>query len=300
MKVFLYSPEKSIAFFDNKEAVIDKNPSEISLKGDCIRFHNGKNYEQSFYHKDCSLQENIAITDLYGAFLCFPILKPRFNYVYKVILKRSFVFDNIEYLITVRQDGGIKLCVKGYGVESIIQIPFIPDDVKIFPVGGDLFLIDLYSSLHFVAVFSAPDLKEEFNCLCNDYSVNGELSVTKISRTIFIYEETCHYNYDGKVCLRNKSYRTFYQNKELHPSLISYAFLEEVRLSVDYRHFLCDNLLSDYSLIKDFLGEYSFTLPPFLSDFPSTYAVVGKSSKYVKMTVEDNKIKDILLEDYPF
>ena len=100
--------------------------------------------------------------------------------------------------------------------------------------------------------------------------------------------------------LTDKTCRVFYPYKELPDKLITYAFLEEVRLSVDYRHFLSDNLLSDYSLIKDFLGEYSFILPPFLKDFPSTYAVVGKTAKYVKTTVENNKITDILLEDYPF
>lgn len=300
MKVFLYSSQKSLASFDNQEVVIDKNPSEITLCGDVIRFFNGKNYEPSIYHKDAFFQENVAITDLYGAFLCYPILKPKFDLPYKTIVKRSFVFDNIEYLITVFTDGAIKLRINGYNEELILQLPFIPQDLKIYPVGGNLFLVDLISGIHYVAVFSAPTIKEEFSAVCHSYDVSKELSIKKIGRTIFSYEETSRYNYDGKVNLTDKTCRVFYPYKELPDKLLTYAFLEEVRLSVDYRHFLSDNLLSDYSLIKDFLGEYSFILPPFLKDFPSTYAVVGKTAKYVKTTVENNKITDILLEDYPF
>lgn len=299
MKVYLYSPAKSLVYYDEKESVITKNPCSLEFSGRSLIFYNGKNFENSLYHKDASLCENIAITDLYDAFLCYPVLKPRLNYPYKEIFKNSYAFDNMEYLISVYTDGGIKLSVKGFNEELTVPLPFIPKNLSVAPVGGNLFLIDVVKDLHFIVIVSMPYMKEEFSSLCNSYDVNGKLSVTKIRRTLFTFEETRFYNYDGKVNFINSSNRTFYQYN-IPDELIPYAFLEEVRLSVDYRHFLSDGLVNDYTLIKDFLGEYDFVLPPFLKEFPTLYVTVGKTAKYVKTTVCNGKITDIALEDFPF
>lgn len=300
--MFVYSFKKCLLSNGCKSLTADRNLIRISVdKEETLTFFMGKNFENCRYTFDREFCKNVQITDLYGDILCYPILKPKRDYCYKEIKTKSVVIDNIEYFITVYTDGGIKLSLRGFNEEKTVELPFIPEEINVYPVGGSLFLADLKAKLHFVIIFSVPNLNIEFSELCDEFSINGVLSVTKLHCGIGRHAETKQYNYDGKVNLRNTSYQSSYPYGVMPKEIIPLAFLEEVRLGVDYRHFLSENLVENYAAITEFFGKIEFCIPPFYSEFPDTFAVVGGGKvKYAKFTMENRKISEILLENYPF
>lgn len=299
MKVFLYSPIRAQVTANNASFIIGKNLVLKDLSKDEVSSINlGGNFLPAKFSFDKDFNENIAITDLYGDFLVYPLLKPRLNFPYETMLNKSVVIENAEYIFTVYKDFGIKLKCRNSYEEVIINLPFVPDSVNVLNAGGNLILVELKGKLTYIAVLSYPSLKLEFCDLADEYSLSGELSLTKIHRGISLHKITYTYGYDGKVFLKHKSYQTFDNYHTLPSPLIPLAFLEEVRLGVDYRRFLGDNLLAEQELLKEFFGNFSFVLPPFYQDLKDTYALVYENhTKYAKFTVSENKIADISLED---
>ncbi len=301
MNMFVYSFKNCLLKSGFNSVKVGRNLQRISVsKEETLTFFMGKNFENCYYSCDREFCKNIKITDLYGDILCYPILKPKRDFCYKEIKHKSVVIDNIEYFITVYTDGGIKLCCRGFNEEKTVELPFIPEEINVYPVGGSLFLADLKAKLHFVIIFSVPNLSIEFSDLCDEFTINGVLSVTKLHNGIGRHAETRQYNYDGKVNLRNVSFQSSYPYGVMPKEIIPLAFLEEVRLGVDYRHFLGENLMDNYTAITEFFGKMEFCIPPFYREFSDTFAVVGEKVKYAKFTLENRKITDILLESYPF
>lgn len=314
MKVFLYSPIRAQVIKNNASFIIGKNLVLKDLfKDEVLSIDLGERFLPAKFSFDKDFNKNVAITDLYGDFLVYPALKPRLNFPYETTLYKSVVIENAEYIFTVYKDFGIKLKCKNSYEEVIVNLPFIPDSLNVLNAGGNLILVELKGKLTYIVVLSFPSLKLEFCDLADEYSLGGELSLTKIHRGISLHKITYAYGYDGKVFLKNKSYQTFDNYSPLPSPLIPLAFLEEVRLGVDYRRFLGDNLLAeqeDYrrfldgnllaeqELLKEFFGDFLFVLPPFYEDLPDTYAIVYKNRvKYAKFTVSESKITDISLED---
>lgn len=299
MKVFLYSPIRAQVKSNNASFTIGKNLTIIDLsKDEVLSIDLGEKFLPAKFSFDKDFNENIAITDLYGDFLVYPLLKPRLNFPYETVLKKSVVIENAEYIFTVYKDFGIKLKCRNSYEEIILNLPFIPDSVNVLNAGGNLILVELKGKLTYIAVLSYPSLKLKFCDLADEYNLSGELSLTKIHRGISLHKINYAYGYDGKVFLKSKSYQTFDNYKPLPSPLIPLAFLEEVRLGVDYRRFLGDNLLAEQELLKEFFGDFLFVLPPFYQDLSDTYALIYKDrTKYAKFTVSEYKITDISLED---
>lgn len=302
MNVFIYSVKKcAVSVGCGSYAVCDKNLGLVNIKkSDCIDIFCGAEAEPSRYCHDKSFCKNIAITGLYGDILIYPIFKPLRNRPYKVIMERSVVVEGVEHIITVYTCGSVLLKCTAYGASVTVEAPFVPEKTDVMPIGGSLFLVDLVAKKHFIVIFSAASLKTEFSCICDGYTVNDVLSVTKVHRGINVAEETTTYVYDGKVKPIETSFVTKCPYKALPDEVIPLAFLEEVRLCADYSHFLSDDLAKNKDMIKSFLGRFIFALPPFFKEFGETYAIVGDTVKYLKFDIKNGKINDICCEAFPF
>lgn len=300
MNIFVYSTQKCLLTAGSISRTLNKNLAKLSIgKSDAVTFDLNGNFEKSRYFFDRDFCKNVTITDLYGDLLCYPTFIPTWNYPYKKLYYESFVYDNSEYLVSVESCLGVKLNVKGYNGETTVNLPFLPKTVQVKQAGRDLMLIDAFLGLHDVILISLPDLQIKFNELCNDYEVTDTLTVKNKIKSVFDYLKTRVYGYDGKVNLLKQNFERVGNLNDLPCELIPYAFLEEVRLGVDYRHFLSDDLLGSDGLLKDFFGQINFIIPPFYKELPDTYAVVSDSGvKYAKFTVLDGKIADISLENY--
>lgn len=300
MNIFVYSTQKCLLTAGSISRTLNKNLAKLSIgKNDAVTFDLNGNFEKSRYFFDRDFCKNVTITDLYGDLLCYPTFIPTWNYPYKKLYYESFVYDNSEYLVSVESCLGVKLNVKGYNGETTVNLPFLPKTVQVKQAGRDLMLIDAFLGLHDVILISLPDLQIKFNELCNDYEVTDTLTVKNKIKSVFDYLKTRVYGYDGKVNLLKQNFERVGNLNDLPCELIPYAFLEEVRLGVDYRRFLSDDLLGSDGLLKDFFGQINFIIPPFYKELPDTYAVVSNSGvKYAKFTVLDGKIADISLENY--
>lgn len=300
MNIFVYSTQKCLLTAGSISRTLNKNLAKLSIgKNDAVTFDLNGNFEKSRYFFDRDFCKNVTITDLYGDLLCYPTFIPTWNYPYKKLYYESFVYDNSEYLVSVESCLGVKLNVKGYNGETTVNLPFLPKTVQVKQAGRDLMLIDAFLGLHDVILISLPDLQIKFNELCNDYEVTDTLTVKNKIKSVFDYLKTRVYGYDGKVNLLKQNFERVGNLNDLPCELIPYAFLEEVRLGVDYRRFLSDDLLGSDGLLKDFFGQINFIIPPFYKELPDTYAVVSDSGvKYAKFTVLDGKIADISLENY--
>lgn len=300
--MFVYSLKNCLLCSGNKSVTVSRNLLRLTVdKEETLTFFMGKDFETCMYSHKREFCQYVEITDLYGDILCYPVPKPKRNLRYNKIAEKTVVIDNIEYFITVYSDGAIFLNCRGFNEEVRLEVPFAPTDIEVYPVGGSLFLADLKGKMHFVVIFSVPSLKVEFTDLCDEFTIGEILSVTKIHNGIGRHAETRQYNYDGKVNLRNISFQSRYPYGVMPKEIIPLAFLEEVRLGVDYRHFLGDNLVNDYTAVKEFFGKIDFCLPPFYKEFKDTFSVIGSGKvKYVKFALENRKITDISLESYPF
>lgn len=300
MNIFVYSTQKCLLTFKNVSQTLNKNLARISIeKCDQVTFDLNGNFEKSRYFTDRDFCKNVTITDLYSDLLCYPTFVPVWNYPYKKLYEESLVYANYEYLISVVSDLGVKLNVKGYGNEVTVNLPFLPKTVQIKQAGRDLMLIDVVSGLHNIILISLPDLQVKFSDLCNEYEITDTLTIKNKIKGVFGYLKTRVYGYDGKVNLIKQNFERIGNLNDLPIELIPYAFLEEVRLGVDYQRFLSNDLLDSDKLIKEFFGQIKFILPPFYKELPDTYAVVSDNGvKYAKFTVLDGKIADISLENY--
>lgn len=300
MNIFIYSAQKCLLTAGSISQMLNKNLAKLSIgKSDAVTFDLNGNFEKSRYFFDRDFCKNVTITDLYGDLLCYPTFVPTWNYPYKKLYEESLVYANYEYLVSVVSDLGVKLIVKGYGNEVTVNLPFLPKTVQVKQAGRDLILIDAVLGLHDIILISLPDLQVKFNDLCNDYEITDTLTVKNKIKGVFGYLKTRVYGYDGKVNLIKQNFERIGNLNALPNELIPYAFLEEVRLGVDYRRFLSDELLGSDKLLKEFFGQINFILPPFYKELPDTYAVVSDSGvKYAKFTVLDGKIADISLENY--
>lgn len=300
MNIFVYSTQKCLLTFKNVSQTLNKNLARISIeKCDQVTFDLNGNFEKSRYFTDRDFCKNVTITDLYSDLLCYPTFVPVWNYPYKKLYEESLVYANYEYLISVVSDLGVKLNVKGYGNEVTVNLPFLPKTVQIKQAGRDLMLIDAVSGLHNIILISLPDLQVKFSDLCNEYEITDTLTIKNKIKGVFGYLKTRVYGYDGKVNLIKQNFERIGNLNDLPIELIPYAFLEEVRLGVDYQRFLSNDLLDSDKLIKEFFGQIKFILPPFYKELPDTYAVVSDNGvKYAKFTVLDGKIADISLENY--
>lgn len=301
MNLYLYSPIRCLANINNQTFEINANPLLCNLlKPQLINFDLGSAFETATYYCHDNFCKNVAITDLYdGIFVCVKP-KPRFNLPYKVLFEKSIVCQNTEFLLTAYTDSCVKLKCRGYNQETILQIPFVPKNIDAYPVGDNLFLVVLKSNLNCIILFSAPLLKVEFFDVCNEFSINKELIVKKVHNNIGTHTEVTRYVYKNKIEKLDRSISTVYPYKNIPEQILPLAFLEEVRLCADYSRFLSAELSNDATMIKDFLGDFTIVLPPFLNGFDKTFAIINQKAKYLKFVVEDGKIKDIHCEDFPF
>ncbi len=298
--MFVYSRQKCLLYKGGAEYLINKNLAKISTnKNERLSFVFCENYEASTYSFYDGFCKNVAITDLYGDILCYTLPKPKWNYPYKKLFTKSISANYIEHVITAFLDTTIKLNVKGYNEDVTVNLPFIPTEMKVFNVGANLILVDLTANLHYLVIIETTGLKIKFTDLCNEYDINNTLTVINYINGINKYKRTRIYNYDGEVKLDSDTTQSIYTRTYLPNEIIPLAFLEEVKLNADYNGYLCGETLKNKDLIKDFIGEFEFCLPPFYKNLDTTYAIVSRGGvKYAKFNFSQNKIADISLEDY--
>lgn len=300
MNMFLYSSKKCLLSSKNENFPLGKNLVKTDIsKNQTLTFDFNGRFETARYHSDRDFCKNVAITDLYGDLLCYPVLKPYQNFSYKNILSKSVVIENIQFFLSVFTDGAIKLTIRGLNETLTVNIPFIPNDLEAYPVGGTLFLVDLKSNLHYIIIVSCANLCVEFSDICDEFTIDTKLTLTKTHSGIQTHREIKSYAYDGKVKLVGRTFQTFYSYEKIPEPIIPLAFLEEVGLGTDFTNFLTPELSKNAELLTEFFGKINFALPPFYKELPQTYAIVSDNGvKYAKFTTENGKIADVSLDDY--
>lgn len=293
MKCFVLSPINSQLVCENKTFNLNKNPQLFTFCGDYFYINNGEKFEQSYFSTDRNFCKNMEIIDLYGDFLCYPKLKPVKNFGYFEVIKKTFTFFNYEFIFSVFVDGNIKLNIKTSYEEKTISLPFKPKDIFASLARDNLILIDLVDKLHFVILVDTLTLNVVFYDTCNDFTLTNLLSLKKVYNGIYTTEKTFHFKYDNGVILDHVSYQSKSNYKTLPKELFLMAFLEKLRLSVDYHHFLSDELNKNKDEILNFFGQFYFAIPPFLAQYKDTYALISKKARYVKFEILNDKICDI-------
>lgn len=298
--MFVYSRQKCLLCQGGAENLLNKNLARISTnKNERLIFVFSNNYESSSYSFYEDFCKNVAITDLYGDIFCYTLPKPKWDYPYKKLFSKSISTNYIEHVITVELDTTIKLRVKGYNEDVTVNLPFIPTEIQVFNVGTNLILVDLTANLHYLVIIETMGLKVIFADMCNEYDINNTLTLISYINGINKHKRTRIYNYDGDVKLDNETTKSTCLRTYLPNEIIPLAFLEEIKLNADYSGYLCGEALQNKDLIKDFIGEFEFCLPPFYKNLDTTYAIVSRSGvRYAKFTISQNKIADISLEDY--
>lgn len=300
MNIFLYSPQKCLLSFNNEVFSLGKNLVKTTvLQNQPVTFDFNGRFETARYHCDVDFCKNVAITDLYGDFLCYPVLKPYQNFSYKNLLYKTIVVENVQYTLSVFTDGAVKLQIRGLNETLTVNLPFIPNDIDAYPVGGNLFLVDLKTNLHYIIIVSCANLSIEFSDICDEFTIDNKLSLTKTHSGIQTHREIKSYAYDGKVKLVGRTFQTFCSYEKIPEKIIPLAFLEEICLGADFTSFLTDELAKNAELLTEFFGKINFALPPFYKELPETYAIVSDNGvKYAKFTTENGKIADVSLKDY--
>ncbi len=300
MKLFLYSPVKAwVKANELNSFILDRNVRILDYSCGDVTVSFGENYEKSTFNLNCNLIENASIIDLYEGFLCIPTPKRKNCLSYKELLKTSLVVMGIEYRFSVYEDGSIKLSCEGFKQNSTFPLPFLPKAINCKYIGGNLILVELISSLSYLYILSVKDLQPIFSSPYNSYEINKNLVITKIHKNAAIYQEILTYSFDGSFNLIDKSFQVKYPYKSIPEELLSYLFLEEVRLGVDYRHFLCEELKPDYGLINEYFGNFSLVLPPFYQGFKDNFLIVSNKCKFTKLSVENGLITNFQVENYP-
>lgn len=300
MNMFLYSSKKCLLSSKNETFPLGKNLVKTDVsKNQSLTFDFNGRFETARYHFDRDFCKNVAITDLYGDLLCYPVLKPYQNFPYKNILSKNIVIENVQFFLSVFTDGAVKLKIRALNETLTINLPFIPTDLEAYPVGGNLFLVDLKANLHYIIILSYANLCVEFSDICDEFTIDTKLTLTKTHSGIQTHREIISYAYDGKVKLVDKTFQTFCSYEKIPEPVIPLAFLEEVCLGADFTSFLTPELSKNAELLTEFFGKINFSLPPFYKELPQTYAIVSDNGvKYAKFTTENGKIADVSLDDY--
>ena len=301
MNVYFYSPVKAAVTSNQfKPCIIDQNVMAFDFKpnfyaqldfGDC--------FLPSSVYFNPNFSKNMSIIDLYAGFLVFPKLVKAYNLPYKILDRRSIVCSQIEIFVTVYQKGGVYLRLDGFSQSNVLELPFIPKTLELANLGGNLFIIKATNKLCFFAIVSALDLSILLSDLCDNVLHDNKLTTIKIYKGISTHVKTTNYGFDGKFFVTDTSFNSSCDTPLLD-AVLPLAFLEEVRLGVDYRHYLSDTLKNDSHLLREFLGNFSFALPPILKGHRDNFLIVSDSVKFVKIQVENGLVLDLSAEPFPF
>lgn len=301
MDIYFYSPIKALLSSNQfVPTTIEQNPLyHNGTKGFYARYDYGLKYEPSIVYFDDKFYKNIAIIDLYKGFLVLPKLVKTYNLPYKIIDKQSIVCAQIECFVTCYQQGGAYLKIDGYNQSTTLELPFVPNKIELYNLGSNVFIIKAINKLCFFAIINGYDTSVLLSDLCDGVSTDNQLVTTKIYKGIAKHVKTTVYGFDGGFYVDNESFKSEYKTSPLD-AVLPLAFLEEVRLCVDYRHFLCDELLKDSNLIGEFLGKFNLFLPPLLKEHSDNFLLINDTCRFVKIKAQNGKITDVCLEDFPF
>jgi hypothetical protein len=195
-----------------------------------------------------------------------------------------------ECLATVYRQGGIQLALntpKGFFNAPLppsfcecklffrqgIAILQSPSEIAIFTENGRRILLERY--------LSAEWQDDE---LILQLPLSDHLKRTAI----------CRYRF-SEECAELISY-TLQQGDGNESSLLAYAFFESIRIGADFTTFLCEELISNASSVREFLGNFLSVLP---TENPTECLLVYRKAERLfdvrrfAVTLEEDKITDV-------
>ncbi|MBO4572690.1 MAG: hypothetical protein J5762_02865 [Clostridia bacterium] len=217
---------------------------------------------------------------------------------HKTIYETKTAFYGKELIIRVYDDGTPKLDVFFYGGQVTVSIPFSSADVAVSNL-ADCALIEIKGRLKHVVLFSLKSMKIIFSTTCVDLVAKQTLTIKRLITGSNIYLLQEHYEVTDKVSLMAKSLTPKYKRAPKTTLGKKLAFLESVAYGGDFSRLLSPAIADKADVIKEFLGEFDYVIPPTEKDFPSTFALIGKDVRYVDISTENDIVCDVSVDHSP-
>ena len=205
-----------------------------------------------------------------------------------------------EYRVNAYIDGFCRLCVEGYRDRVTVTLPITPKKIKAEKY-GEYLIVEAVGRISHVCVFSTNPLRCLLSTTGDGVDVGETLTVTKLRRGVCDYILREHYALREEFPLLGKDLtaeKPLYKLK--NKQLKALAFLETAGFCGDIAPFLDGKVRASADKITQFIGEFSYALPPLIEDYPETFSLIGKTLRYAKLSFEGENISDIDVRDQPF
>ena len=297
MKCYFYSPVPLTAVSgDRVLGVVDRNVSFSYLDDDALIRLCAPDIYPAIVGKNY-LQNATAYYFYYGK-LFVPKIK-RLPLAYSVVCQKRIVANGREIIATLLNDGSRKMTVEMINGLVTLPVGVVADKINLIDCGNCL-LAEASGKMKHVFLLSYSDLKITYSTVCFDYEIKDVLVIKRVIGTYTRYLVTEHYKITDTATLLGTD---MLAEKDASPEtdmLICYDFLHLIKYGGRFESYFSEELKAKSNLIKNFLGEYDVVLPPIEKDFPSTFAIVGKSGvKYVDFSLENGKICDVDCKNSP-
>lgn len=296
MKCYFFSPLKAILLKDGAIVCgLSKNLKVLTCEeGACFSIIAPPDFAPaSFIAGDRFFDNNISRYPFYDGELFIPKFVPTIKHKKELLCSTKLSNFGYEFIVNAHIDGFLKLSVQGWRESAEVFLSVKPTSLTA-EKRGEFLIVCAHGELENVSVFSTNPLVCLLNTVCQSYEIGETLSVTKYSRGAMLYRKREHYSlkrelsYLGADVAFDKKITAIGE-----PLLKSAAFFELLSLKGDITPFLSPTLKEKAKAIEEFAGDFEYAIPPFSSEYPETFALVGKSIKFAKVFIENGKIADV-------
>ena len=297
MKYYFYSPlGGTLACGDKILARLSKNVTVLNAENDRLFtvYHNG--CFPSFVGGDVS--ENVKLYDFYYGKLVIPVQR-KLPLPFDLITEKNTSAYGYEIVARLYRDGQTRLDISVARRLLTVNVPIDAEDLNMINCGNSV-LIELEKNVKFIVLVSLVNFSVIFSAVCAGYSIKETLSVDKfiMGTTAFIVTE--HYSVTDKVTLIGKSMKRLSSPATASDLITAAAFLETVRYDGDHSAFLAPSLIDKKEVIKDFIGDHDYVIPPVEREYKNNFALIDKKTvRYASFSFENGKISDISVESKP-
>ncbi len=227
----------------------------------------------------------------YDGILFTPVLTPR-PLAYRFIDEKQTVIGGVELIIGLINDGATKLEITFRGGKQSSAIPFYAKSFEVFDC-GNCALVVVKNKLKHVVIFSLDSLKIVLSTTCFDFVADSSFTAKKLFVGAQTYLLSEFYDIGKTARKTGQSLSVVKPNSSDNELIRKLIFLETVKYGGDTSVLVCPRLREKAHLISQFLGRIDYILPPLLSDYPSTFAVIsGEKIKYVDISLENGLVCD--------
>lgn len=249
--------------------------------------------------------DNVILTDLKGGYLIKLVLPPS-QTPFSIIAQQKFPFA----VATVFAENGLKLSIETPTDFYAQSFNFACDDVCIIPFSLDrkqLILIKFGEQDYLINCYLLGEkITPVFSKKVDDFSIENGFFTTERFLDVAKHVVFCEWGLSDNQLVKKsvkveKSADFDISNLPAHA--ISYAFLEEYLLSNNVQDYVAENILSNLSHLKNYLGNYLGVMPPpefrQLEEVGLIYAEGHNKYKveYFVFTIQDRKICNIKRSD---